>query len=298
MADAWSAEKALETLLEVLDHAVLFFDPEGVCRAAGARVGELLGVERSALLGRTRDEVLAQLDVDVPKESAAVIAAPSGISVDVEIGGPRGRTLVWRTAPLESGGRVDVIRDVSGERRVVQRLEEVATVDPLTELPNKRRFEQELDREHRRAQRGWAPYAVARVDVDGMAAINAHHGTDKGDALLRAIGEELRSARREYDLVARTGPDEFAILLPGADPIAAKIVVKRAVKGVLVRMKDTIGGGSVAAGCAVWSPPSTETSGELSSRADQALASARSRGPGSIEIDDGFGQWKDEPADG
>jgi diguanylate cyclase (GGDEF)-like protein len=203
-------------------------------------------------------------------------------------------------------GRLDILRDVTSERgatrsneAMAKKLEEVSTVDAVTGLPNRRRFEQESDREHRRAQRAWDLYAIARFDVDGMGALNGAHGAAVGDELLKRVGEVLRGSRREYDLVARWENDEFIVLLPGADRAALRTVVKRIVRSVRDSTFPVAGGVrvTVCAGAALWVPPSGESAPDIIRRAGAALAIARSHAPCSLKIDAGFGEWKDEPTD-
>lgn len=302
----WSADRALYALLDALDEAALLFDGSSRCRAAGRRAGELLGVSERDLIGATRVEVLRRAMTKASDTPAFGPLADATIGVDsvvLEGLALAGRHVTWTSVPIVEGGelagRIDILRDVTGQQEIAKKLEEVSFLDELTGLVNKKRFEHETDREHRRAQRAWAPYAIARLDVDGMARFNAAHGQALGDDLLRKVGAELKSARREYDLVGRWSTDEFIVLLPGADPIAAKIVVKRAVKGVHARLKETFGDITVCVGAAIWTPPSAEGAADVIRRAGDALASARERGPGSIEIDAGLGQgWKDDLADG
>jgi len=208
--------------------------------------------------------------------------------------------VVWTSIPLaDAGGRLDVIRDVTRERRAEatvddlgRRLELESTLDDLTGLTNRRRFEEDCGREHRRAQREWVSYVVARVDVDGMGAINERLGTAFGDDLLRRLGEELRAARREYDVVARWKDDEFILLLPRADAAAIGSVLRRAIDAAHEKGRTLVPGMSVSVGAAIWAPPSAEGPTDVIRRAGDALARARARGPGKLEIDAGTSDWQ------
>jgi diguanylate cyclase (GGDEF)-like protein len=311
---SFSAEDALEALLEALEEAVIVFDPALLCCAVGRRVGEVFGVDGDSLLGLPRAEVLRRVSAACERPDPVLAlgdARPPGIARTVEIAGPKGRVIAWTSAAVDPSskqiGRIDVIRDVTAERRAEHelremaiRLEEVSTIDALTGLPSRRRFEEESDREHRRAQRAWDSYAVARIDVDHMSDVNAVHGRSLGDQLLRRLGEVLRTARREYDLVARWDGDEFIVLLPGADSAAVRIVVARALDRMLRRAAKLTGkdGITLCAGAAVWIPPSDEVAEDIIRRAGNALDVARSRGLGSIEVDVAGGHWKSETNEG
>jgi diguanylate cyclase (GGDEF)-like protein len=294
------APGALDALLDALDEGVLVFDAAGLCCAAGRRAAEVFGQDPAVLVGLGRDAVLARVasHLDTPRAVAALAGPGERTVVDpIEVARPFPRVVVWTSMTFE-GGRLDVIRDVTRERRAEGRADELArrlelesTLDDLTGLTNRRRFEEDAGREHRRAQREWVTYAVARIDVDGMHAINAEQGSKAGDDLLRTLGEELRSARREYDVVARWTEDEFVLLLPRADAASARKILRRAVDGVLARCRPLVPGLSVSVGGAVWCPPSAEGPGDVVRRAGDALRRARAQGPGRMEIDAGDGDW-------
>ncbi|PWJ50630.1 diguanylate cyclase (GGDEF) domain-containing protein [Quadrisphaera granulorum] len=90
--------------------------------------------------------------------------------------------------------------------------------DPLTELANRRRWEQELGGEWERCAREGRPLSLLLVDVDDFKAVNDRFGHPGGDAVLRELAGLLGAlARRPGDLVARLGGDEFALVLPGTD---------------------------------------------------------------------------------
>jgi diguanylate cyclase (GGDEF)-like protein len=312
--ERWSLGAALDALLETMDEGVVLYDERLRCRAAGRRIRELFGLEPAALIGQTRAEVVRRMasSSDVPFAILSTVGDEavtheSTVADPLELHRPRLRTVAWTSVPIvvsgQSAGRVDVVRDVTRERgadraieEMAKRLQEVSTIDPVTGLPNRRRFEQESDREHRRAQRAWDSYAIFRLDVDGMSQLNSTHGEAIGDELLRRIGEDLRTTRREYDVVARWAEDEFIVLLPGADVLAAKTVVKRAVKALKEKTFDLLGGlqVTVSAGAAVWIPPSGEGAEDIIRRAGAALDVARGKGAGSTEVDGGLGQWKDD----
>jgi diguanylate cyclase (GGDEF)-like protein len=106
-------------------------------------------------------------------------------------------------------------------RDTAQRLATLAGTDPLTGLANRREFERILGLpQHRR-------FAVLAIDVDGLKAINDNYGHDAGDAALRTVAMALRLGVREQDTVARTGGDEFAVLMVDADAEEATAVAER-----------------------------------------------------------------------
>jgi diguanylate cyclase (GGDEF)-like protein len=316
VALGWTADRALTALLEALDEGALVFDERHHCRGAGRRVAELLGTDARSLVGLTRTELVERIASASTAPDAVraldseTLSAESTVADPIEITRPYPRTLVWTSVPISDTagviGRIDILRDVTRERRAEEasahmaaRLEAASTIDDLTGLVNRRRFDEDCQREHRRSQRAWAPYALVRVDVDGMDVINEAHGRDRGDALLAKVAEELKATRREYDLVARFAADEFILLLPGCDARTAKKVLRRAIAGVHEKAKELLDADvTVSTGVAIWTPPSGEVPADLVVRAGEALAIARARGTGQMEIDAGTAEWKDDPSSG
>lgn len=96
-----------------------------------------------------------------------------------------------------------------------KQLERDAFVDALTRIPNRRKFDQILDAEWKRACRLGKPLSLAMVDVDYFKPYNDAYGHGAGDTVLRRIAEEMRAAlNRSCEFVARYGGEEFALLLP------------------------------------------------------------------------------------
>jgi diguanylate cyclase (GGDEF)-like protein len=100
-------------------------------------------------------------------------------------------------------------------------------VDPLAELPSAEDFEALLVREELRRARTGESLTVAMLDVDGMRRVNAHHGAAAGSEVLRLCVTTLRSTLRAIDELARTGPDEFSLLLHATDARNAAIWADR-----------------------------------------------------------------------
>jgi diguanylate cyclase (GGDEF)-like protein len=156
------------------------------------------------------------------------------------------------------------------------RLARIAATDALTGLRNHRAFHEALARELGGARAVNAPVSLVMIDLDGFKDINDAHGHPFGDEVLRAVGSALRGAIRPEDIAARTGGDEFGLILSGVGARNALAIAERA--RAAVRAID-LGGVllTCSAGIAVY-PIDAEDPPGLVELADSALYWAKRAG--------------------
>jgi len=161
--------------------------------------------------------------------------------------------------------------------RIVERQ---ASTDGLTELSNRRQFEEVLDVEIQRAERFGGSLALIVADLDDFKQINDRYGHQAGDEVLRAFATVLRETAREVDLPARYGGEEFAILLPQTDATGARRLAERLRRNLSSKPISTSAGGLVAvtASFGVAAYPDAPTAAALFAEADDALYKAKSAG--------------------
>ena len=106
---------------------------------------------------------------------------------------------------------VNLLRDISNQKKDVQQITEYAFVDTLTNLPNRRYFDDNLQRVASKAQRDQKALGFLYIDLDGFKPINDNHGHDIGDLVLREVSARLAQRIRTEDLLARVGGDEFIL---------------------------------------------------------------------------------------
>jgi diguanylate cyclase (GGDEF)-like protein len=187
-------------------------------------------------------------------------------------------------------------------KHLADELRRVATIDGLTGVANRRRFDELLDREWRRGRRAGDPLALLMIDVDHFKLFNDRYGHPAGDVCLRSIAQAVMSTSlRPADLVARYGGEEFAVLLPqtprgGAEHVAHSILDSVAALDIAHEESSTSRHVTVSVGVTCydqesecWLPRSTASrvsddvrarcsSFELLQAADKALYSAKHSG--------------------
>ena len=167
-----------------------------------------------------------------------------------------------------------------------RQLRELSYADPLTKIPNKRAYNEEIKRELVAAKRSKTPLSLLLIGLDNFKGYNDKHGHERGDDLLHRVAQLIRDVLlRKTDFVARIGGDEFAVILPFTDLAGAYIKalkIQQAVdsekdQGGFAILKDDV---SLSIGIS-----SSEISLEsLFENADTALYSAKNRGRNRIEV--------------
>lgn len=160
-------------------------------------------------------------------------------------------------------------------------LDQLATVDFLTGLPNRRRFMEQAESEMARSARYKQPFAMAILDIDFFKKVNDQYGHSAGDAVLKAFSAVCLETLRDSDFVGRIGGEEFAVLFPNTSlPEASKVLERlrsRIAETVVVVAGNQKINITASFGVAVVSEHSDEID-PLFQLADQALYEAKEKG--------------------
>jgi len=164
------------------------------------------------------------------------------------------------------------ITGLSQLRQTHERLEQLATHDPLTNVLNARSFARELAHELSRNRR----LALIYLDLDNFKAVNDAHGHATGDAVLRLVADSIGGAVRQADIVGRLGGDEFGVLLPETDGTVAHAAATRLAAGIRTVFRGTP---SVTASIGLVAVSGTEAgTDDLLRKADEAMYAAKHAG--------------------
>jgi diguanylate cyclase (GGDEF)-like protein len=176
--------------------------------------------------------------------------------------------------------RTQVLRRLVAERTreldlANRKLDALAHHDALTQLPNRRRFDEYLEAIWDACGQQQRPLTLMVVDVDHFKAYNDRHGHAAGDAVLQSLAKVLGSSlRRSEDLIARYGGEEFVVVMPGADKAAALAAAEQ-LRLAVDRMQLGV---SVSIGVASQVPTAGDSRSTLFERADKALYQAKQGG--------------------
>jgi diguanylate cyclase (GGDEF)-like protein len=188
----------------------------------------------------------------------------------------------------------DMARKLAARERELQiandHLEELASLDGLTGLANRRGFDRALEREWQQARERRLPLALMMTDIDHFKPFNDRYGHVRGDACLRAVGETLSLVSLERAvLVARYGGEEFALLMPGTNTERATELAeeaRRAIEDLLIAHDEApCGLVTVSIGIHSLVPEPDQSPADLIEAADRALYAAKRRGRNNVVAD-------------
>jgi diguanylate cyclase (GGDEF)-like protein len=206
LAELVAQRQAFRGIAESSTDGILVSDAEDRITYANPAAVEIFGGDVVPLVGTRAADRMPFVDVARSLSGGAIVRADQR---DVPVAVTAGS---FETAPGHRSSTY-LIRDLS-VRQTLDELAVLANRDGLTELFNRRRFEEHLSSRVGESIRYKFSGALLMLDLDGFKAINDRHGHPAGDAVLRAVADRLRDGTRATDFVARLGGDEFALELP------------------------------------------------------------------------------------
>lgn len=185
----------------------------------------------------------------------------------------------WQEGNSTSVGAI--VRDISDRRQNEERLFRLASLDALTELPNRAAWREKMDK----VMRAEKPATVMLLDLDGFKEVNDTLGHSAGDAILRQVGERLQTVCNAGIMVARLGGDEFVALLHGNEERAARATAALLVAAIsqpyeVLGQRCNVG---VSIGVSL-APDHGAAPEEVLGAADLALYRAKAGGRGRYEL--------------
>jgi diguanylate cyclase (GGDEF)-like protein len=255
---------------------ILTYATPSIAALMGRPINRLIGSALPALIGGSGTLGQAMLGR----------AAFSGIEVEFGEGRNRRSVAFTGTPIVDSAGGFLGFRgscsDITETRSSERRLRQLASLDVLTELPNRMRMRELLGEALLSARASGRPCGMLLLDLDGFKPVNDTFGHPKGDAVLKTVAERLVAEIGSHGIVGRLGGDEFGVVLHDAQnrkavhdlasALIAQVSEPYLLDGVSVRIGMSIGG--------AFGPVDGDTVDELVKKADLALYEAKAAGRG------------------
>ncbi len=246
----------------------------------------LLVSDVSAGNGRARPRYQTRSFMAIP-----LISGDKGFGVVTVTDHAEGRPFDRQELAMARGLAGPAVLALARERVSVRagELARITSIDPLTGLTNRREFQIRLEDELERARRYSLNLALLMIDIDGFKACNDSFGHVAGDMVLQAVAKVLQRSVRRFDVCARYGGDEFAIMTPGSDAVRAVQSAERIRRRIAMFQSE---------GDAPDAPPLTASIGvavavpgqssiQLITQADRALYRAKASGRDCVQIAEG-----------
>jgi diguanylate cyclase (GGDEF)-like protein/PAS domain S-box-containing protein len=304
-ANLQGSESRFRLLAEASSDVIVLADLSGERRYISPAITTALGWQPEELLGHDYRQIVHP--EDIPKLTALMDNCRAGRPVETLAYRCRKQdgTYLWMEANIRlyrnrvTGkpiGFVNVVRDISSRKAAEQewnlafsRVANLAMIDGLTGIANRRQFDDTMDGELRRAMRDGSTLSLLMIDVDHFKSYNDLYGHVSGDACLRQIAEAAKGAlHRTSDLLARYGGEEFVAVLPNTDTWGAQLVAEQIRSAIqlcrLPHAGNLHGFVTVSIGCASQTLTPECVGNPVLLAADDALYEAKSAGRNRVEV--------------
>jgi diguanylate cyclase (GGDEF)-like protein/PAS domain S-box-containing protein len=287
----------LQATLESTADGILVTDLVGRIRAFNRRFAQTWGIPED-LLKSHQDEAVhdwmrhSVADADGYQRRLRAIQEATLLSTSERLTLHSGQVLERVTRPLwcrgQAMGRVYSFRDLSEQLAAQQRIEELSLTDALTGLPNRRQLAEHVAQASQRSRREGVSFALLLVDLDRFRQINDSLGHETGDRVLIDVAQRVRGCMRADDLLARTGGDQFALLVEGADTAVAEATARRVLDAVAAPYN--LDGAQFTLTCSIGGalcPGNGQTADELVRHAEAAVLAVKEGGRGNYRVPKG-----------
>ncbi len=186
------------------------------------------------------------------------------------------------------GGYISIAIERSELYEKIEDLKKISITDPLTDLLNRRYFQERLLEEIERTRRHQIPFSLVIMDIDNFKAFNDTYGHPGGDEVLKFLSRSIRQYVRAIDVASRYGGEEFTIIFPQTHKEDARIIADRLCKGIekdQISQKKFPGSGNLTVSIGLASfPDDAKTAEDLIRNADRALYQAKMQGKNRVTV--------------
>jgi diguanylate cyclase (GGDEF)-like protein len=284
----------LQATLEATADGILVTDPSGHIRAFNRRFAQMWGLPDALLQARDDAGVAEWLrrSVQDSDDYSARLASMqrSGLQHRTDrLTLLSGEVFERVTHPLRRGGRamgrVYSFRDLTQRLEADKRIETLSTTDALTGLPNRAQLGRLMVAAAQRVRRDGHCFALLAINLDRFRQINDSLGHDIGDRVLLDTAHRIQGCLRADDVLARTGGDQFAVLLHGVDATAAEATARRVLN--VVAQPNEVGDSPFTLTCSIgvaMSPAHGQAIDDLMRHAEAAMRAVKVGGRGNFRL--------------
>ncbi len=287
----------LKATLESTADGILVTDLLGRIRAFNQRFAATWGIPADLLESHRDEAVYDWMCRSVPDSAAYrrrlhAIQEATLLSASDRLTLHSGQVLERVTRPLwcrgQAMGRVYSFRDLSEQLAAQTRIEELSLTDPLTGLPNRRQLAERVAKASQRVKREGGGFALLVIDLDRFRQINDSLGHVIGDRVLIDVARRIKSCMRADDLLGRTGGDQFALLVDGAETEVAERTARRVLDAVAAPYN--LDGSQFTLTCSIGGalcPGNGHTADELVRHAEAAVLAVKDGGRANYRVQKG-----------
>jgi diguanylate cyclase (GGDEF)-like protein/PAS domain S-box-containing protein len=287
----------LQATLESTADGILVTDLAGRIRAFNRRFAMIWAVPDD-LLTAHQDEAVHRwmqrcaADAEAYQRRLQAVQDATLLSSSERLALKTGQVLERVTRPLwcrgQAVGRVYSFRDLSEQLAAQQRIEELSLTDALTGLPNRRQLTLHAAQAIQQSRRDGGGFALLLIDLDRFRQINDSLGHETGDRVLIDVAQRIQACMRGGDLLARTGGDQFALLVEGADAPAAEAAARRVLDAIAAPCN--LDGAQFTLTCSIGGalcPGNGHSADELVRHAEAAVLAVKEGGRGNYRVHQG-----------